>query len=415
MFRYISDSNGAVGTLHEFMALGGRQAQCGTFQASTAGGTQAITGVGFQPDCVIIMGTATTSLQVAKEPAEMNIGFAIPGVTQCAAGSADPNVVAGFGGNPTSDWTTSSVVAMPFMSVTLRAVADLASFDSDGFTLNWTTTPATAWDLMYIAFKGGNYGIGTGTARTTTGTQAISGLGFAPTGVMILGTKKTSLGNAVDTHWSVGFASASGQYNSVGANTSGDIRSSAIQYSGEAITIIQDANAGGGGGFSVLAQADVSSFDSDGFTLDWTTVSGSAYDYFWLAFDGQVEVGRFSFKDAAQLISASHYEVPTAIRPVALLGHTLDVTADNSLQFGDSLGFSMCGSDFTQYGVSYQVVNAPPFSLSQSRSGVQSRMFGCYAHQTGANPSGFAVANCTVYEFGGGQMGQIMRHRRMAA
>jgi hypothetical protein len=37
-------------------------------------------------------------------------------------------------------------------SPTTNAVADLVSFDADGFTLNWTTADATAREILYLAF-----------------------------------------------------------------------------------------------------------------------------------------------------------------------------------------------------------------------------------------------------------------------
>jgi hypothetical protein len=56
----------------------------------------------------------------------------------------------------------------------------LSTFDSDGFTLNYSTAPGSAYYFFWIAIQGLKTRVGSISAFSATGTQTITGLGFKP-------------------------------------------------------------------------------------------------------------------------------------------------------------------------------------------------------------------------------------------
>lgn len=175
------------------MVLGGADltnAFVGSY-SSTGPGTQAITGVGFTPDLVI----ATHIVNVPNTPggfntASMNISaFASP-TLRGALSFRDTDAA-----NPTqsSSYQRSdeAVTGLSSGSDTINYEADLSSMDADGFTLNYTTNLGTA-GFGYLALKGGKYDVRVETQKTSSGTKSTTGIGFTPTGLLLMGTNATA-------------------------------------------------------------------------------------------------------------------------------------------------------------------------------------------------------------------------------
>lgn len=108
-----------------------------SYNLATATGTQAITGVGFQPNLIIVASAPTGS-------APFSIGAA-QGASQWNFYSLNDSTK----GNSSSTLITYLPIAGTSQTATLN------SFDSDGFTLGWTKTgsPTGTLFLYYIAFK----------------------------------------------------------------------------------------------------------------------------------------------------------------------------------------------------------------------------------------------------------------------
>lgn len=85
--------------------------------------------------------------------------------------------------------TTNTSRRMAYKAITINlwgetviAEADLTSWDSTNFNLDWTLSDSTAWRIYYLAI-GGNYVAATVVnwqTRTTTGDQSVTGIGFRP-------------------------------------------------------------------------------------------------------------------------------------------------------------------------------------------------------------------------------------------
>lgn len=151
-----------------YVALGGAiQAKAGTWQQPTATGSQAITGVGFQPDTLILASasSATTGAQAQTRP---SYGVARSSTQRAAHGGSALNAA-----NPSSaGGILSEALAITHLTgtVTTVAAADLTSMDADGFTLNWTTADATQRNEYYLAF--GSAAAGGAVSKTGADTLA---------------------------------------------------------------------------------------------------------------------------------------------------------------------------------------------------------------------------------------------------
>lgn len=155
------------------------------------------------------------------------------------------------------------------------------TFDAtDGFTIEPTGTDSIS--VHWMALEGINAKLVDLESPTSTGTEAITGVGFEPKAIISLMTALEALdsypssSDATQASIGMGVADPDGYRNSrthctYGALTSGAAASDHAVGSGIS-----------GSASGVLATLD--SLDSDGFTLDWTTVQGTAKKGFAVAF-----------------------------------------------------------------------------------------------------------------------------------
>ncbi len=111
-------------------------------------------------------------------------------------------------------------------------------------------------------------------ANTSTGNQAITGIGFTPKAVIFFSTDQTANGVTADAHINFGVGvSSSSRFGMV--NTADDGESTATDTTREssAALCVVTNNAGT---FTGVLEADLVTMDSDGFTLNLTTAPGNA-------------------------------------------------------------------------------------------------------------------------------------------
>lgn len=178
---------GHTGFILSYVAIGGADltnVDLRTVTVPGSTGTQNVTGVGFQPDALIAFGVSHTAAGGRDaDPLSWFQGFC-DGTTQGVVAAASDE-----GADPTN---TISVQDTGRFVLTLNAAtpavhneASLVSLDADGFTLNWITRNSS--DIFFVlSLKGGSYKVGTGAYKTTTGTQAYTGVGFEPKGVLVM-------------------------------------------------------------------------------------------------------------------------------------------------------------------------------------------------------------------------------------
>jgi hypothetical protein len=163
-------------------------AKAGRLTQPTATGDQAITGLGFQPKLILFWMTGNTG-DGSMANAQLSVGAATSSTNQwCFAGSAQDGSSTGLA-PVRHNSTTAAAGAVAVGSASVLAEAQLKSLDADGFTLTWTTADSTARQVTYLALGGislTNAYAGSYNLPTATGAMAVTGVGFKPSGLLVL-------------------------------------------------------------------------------------------------------------------------------------------------------------------------------------------------------------------------------------
>ena len=271
-------------------------AKVGKFECPAAGGSSAVTGVGFQPKALILWCANLTADGTAID-ATNGIGFGTGGAAEYAIGS-NADDAAGVTSDVSQAVSNAGIVYVPNVAATARILeADLTSLDSDGFTLNWTTV-ISGVDIHYLALGGAsltNALAGNFVGNNLTGNQGVTGVGFQPDVIIFLSGGLITLPN--DT---------TGTRNSIGAAVSSTQRWSMNIWNQDAVALtnagrrlyaaqclLTSSSAG-----TVTGLADFVSFDTDGFTVNWSNADNTNHGY--LALKGvNAKVGTITQKTSA--------------------------------------------------------------------------------------------------------------------
>ncbi len=282
-------TNDATPSIIHYLALGGgdlTNTKVGEFTENTVTGNQAVTGVGFLPDFVMFMHFGTNGTVITD--GYTSLGFAKSPTKEGAL------AVTSVGGVKTTstfrdERTDRCIVELKPHTGALNAEASFVSMDTNGFTINWLSAPASADKVFYLALKGGQYDVGSFTEKSGTGPQAVTGVGFTPKGLMLASVNNVaSMAVASNNRLSFGAAHAAGAGNE-GTVWSGDkdkVKPSITARSTLTTKIIRLATEAAPSSSSTPnGEADLSSFDSNGgFTLNWTTSDTVARQILYVAF-----------------------------------------------------------------------------------------------------------------------------------
>jgi hypothetical protein len=150
-FNIAGGNSGYIGYL-AVSYKGNNQHAAGSISSPTATGSQAITGIGFQPHFVLEL----QSVQTAYNSATNSNGWAY-GLGVLTNDTTDDHSLNGRSynvANPTvtkGRQTANSAVLLREPSNAYTLTATLTSFDADGYTKNWTVVDGTARKFAYIA------------------------------------------------------------------------------------------------------------------------------------------------------------------------------------------------------------------------------------------------------------------------
>lgn len=261
----------------------------GTFDAPTSTGSQAVTGVGFQPNALLVWSSGTSSDAIG-DGAGFSFGIASAADEQavCAIRIDD-----GATGGATERYSASDAVAVQVnTSGVVGAQGELASFDSDGFTIDWTTAPAAGVVHNYAAIATQDAVVGQITAPSSATSQQVSGVGFRPDAVILITASGTATGAAAGAQASIGMASAVSEQWSVFVADADAANPTEVLSRGDEHALI------GASGDLVV---DLQSLDEDGFTLDFASVPAYQPLIWYLALQG----GRYFVGSVVQGTSAS--------------------------------------------------------------------------------------------------------------
>ncbi len=247
-----------------------------SFTSATSTGNQSTTGVGFKPDVIWLMGADNSASNNST-----NIGFGKSSSTRNTSSQAANATTGGCVQKTTKVYTNLDG------SNSVRCEADLVTLDSDGFTLNWTTANANTHTIYALCLKGPSLAVGSFTQKTSTGSQATTGLGFLPKGMVVVSAGLTA-GSGISSiqNCMTGAASSAtkrGVVEYLAGNNSVSLLNRAKLYriDQDQFTITTGV---------VLGSADLTSFDADGFTLNYDTSDATAREVIYLALGDAVVV-----------------------------------------------------------------------------------------------------------------------------
>lgn len=270
--------NNQESSIIHYIALGSDNltAKVGSFAAHTVSGYQEVSNIGFEPDLVMFMHSHAKAEEGNAKNAYMSYGFArsCTEVGTVAVASKDNSSV-----THTSRWQRSDrvIIALKPFSGMVDAQASLVSMEPSGFTIDWHDAPANPDQVYYLALKGGNFHVGVFNQPTLGGLQTIDGVDFEPKGLILTSFGAPALKGGIKPRnvMSLGAADASNNP-SEGAVLVGDrddVTDSITARSTSTTEVIRIGLEKIVGGSSLIqAEARLESFNSDGFTLDWTKV-----------------------------------------------------------------------------------------------------------------------------------------------
>ena len=152
----------------------------GTFKSPTSTGDVAYTSVGFTPKAIIFTFSGQTAIGWGTSVHD-GIGFA----ASSAAGDNAAVAVAVTHGQTTATQARRNISGKCISLIssttgTVLSAAVLKSFDTDGFTLTWSTTAAGNFDMYYLALGGDIADAKVKQWQVATEETAVTGVGFKP-------------------------------------------------------------------------------------------------------------------------------------------------------------------------------------------------------------------------------------------
>lgn len=247
------------------------QSFVGSFASPSGTGTQAITGVGFQPKAVVFWNSFITAFNVVGGTyASDSIGFD-DGTD--AGGQAFCQAAFLSGNNTNNVWSDDrSLLLVNNNAINFLMLAGyIQSMDADGFTINWDFyAGAVGFQWCFWAIGGSDVSgkVLFVNSRATPGTQATTGVGFQPKALM------TNYRAGVRGGTLFGYDGAP----NVGVAASSSLQAVSLGYMKAPLTTTiskryQDTTncLGYNDGVSAAVRAALTSFDADGFTLTYAT------------------------------------------------------------------------------------------------------------------------------------------------
>ena len=283
VINWTTNANNVQTRVH-YIAIGGTDLtdiKIGAGALNTSTGNQSFTPTSFTPKIgwFAAVHTLTTFPTTSKGNTGGGVGCAVSSSKRWTYGHGAK------GDKAREVFDDTKCIAYPGNSDTVIDLeADFVSFNSNGFTINITNAPAGADQLGYVLL-GGSFTVDAGsfTSPTSTGTQAYT-TGDEPSVVGLM-TGLTEVGDVfgdvnLQLSWGGG-VSATSRGNHTWTNPDNKTPESAsddafvIQGYIAAATLTASTE-----------DADIDSFNSTDFTLDWTKVSSTAYEYGWWMMGG---------------------------------------------------------------------------------------------------------------------------------
>jgi hypothetical protein len=255
-------------------------------QPTSTNASFAVTGTGFTPKVIILFATNETGIGVSTNWTQY-MGMATSTSNRCAISSVQLTTT--NSNNRAHDNTKCFIVESQPSGTTIVA-ADLVSFDSNGFTLNFSTVDLIARVIGYIAIGGSdltNAFIKEFIGAASNTAQGFTGVGFKGDAMFLLSAGVSGAPPANDggagCNPVIGFATATAQEVSYAEAFN-------ATESGQFAKIIAKSSSAG----SLTMAATLTSFDSDGFTVTYSASSSQKRCFALCLKGGQYAVGTFN-------------------------------------------------------------------------------------------------------------------------
>lgn len=276
----VGGSPGPFAYIVQYLVLGGSDltnVKAGTFDFGAASGSQSFTGVGFQADCFLFGNIGGTTWPFDGDFELLSIGAATS-LNQGACSYTDTHGVTTM---DTSAYQRDDEIALEVNAADAEQMrASRTTIDADGLTVNRENAPFATQTVGYLAMKGARFKVGKDTQKTSTGTKATTGVGFQPAAIVLWGKMQTTSTTAgPSAHMTMGAADGSSNEAATIASTDNvaDSENARSVKTDKCVVCLSPATP------SITSAANLSSFDSDGFTLDWTTADATAREFLYVA------------------------------------------------------------------------------------------------------------------------------------
>jgi len=278
-FTLLFQSADAIVRLFMVLAFSGVNFDVGTFQAPASPGPVSVSTLTFAPSYVLFLSSGLTTAAPSDSANGDSPGFigfsAGPGKDRCCHWRIRDNRTPSDSARVWFNDACIAYMGTPNEGATTPGVkAVMQALKSNGFTVNFSATLGTH-HFAWVAIGGETYAkVGTLQQPSGIGVQAITGLGFKP-GALILVSANTNNASGVNTSKaSISLGAASGPTERACCWFGDDGQSPSVADSDldqtKVIKLIEPNS------LVVNGAADLASFDSDGFTLNWTATDGVA-------------------------------------------------------------------------------------------------------------------------------------------
>ena len=259
--------------------------------ANTQDNTIDITDPGFEPN--VLFTALNASLPSSGRTNQFQLSFGVvhndgaSTITQYASYWADRD------GRATTDqamYTSDSAAAIEASPVSgaLDFYIDCHTFDSSGFSISARNAGGNGRDLLYLALSFGgavDSWVGLYSTPTSTGSDSNTGPGFTPQYLHMINTYAEAVDTAYDTPFagSSGFSAidANSQFSSSFNGEKGVATSNEQSLSDNVAVELPDDDGSAG------LTASFTSFDANGWTLNYSAVEANAKLFFALAIEGE--------------------------------------------------------------------------------------------------------------------------------
>lgn len=282
----------AAGTTFQcgLILFGGDDLEAYCNSVTLNGASHDINTVGFEPSVVFTMNGSTTNYGTSIVTGAIgSFGMAANdgSDSQCTLAQQLLTANAVQSGR---QYTSSSAAIALYSTSTLQSFYNINTFDSSGFTVSRSGAAGTYY-MGYLAINLSDYSASLVRASkpTSAGSQAVTGFGFRPSKVVVIGAAEDTLD--IDNNSGAGGLALSHTFGYFDATTQWVANGCALIGEDPTDNTMSNLNVTdavqiiGNDGTS-KGRASLTSFDADGFTLNWSASDSTASNVFYLAIEG---------------------------------------------------------------------------------------------------------------------------------